>query len=480
MPAFSVVTQDPQFREVVQNKAFERSFHDALFPDMVFRHDVEPVEWNANVGDRMVFSAPGLVKPKMKPIQPQNDPTVSTYGFEQWVAQLQLYGDSIDTYMPDAVNAIINMFLRNAHQLGLAAAQSINRLVRNKLYAAGLAGNTVTGASAIAGVTSIRVMRLNGFTTARRPDLANGSPVAFQPVSATNPLAIDITLVSGVVQRTGVTAFTPDNAGDETGPGLITIADVLGATGVAARAAVRAVDRTQIVRVGGGTRVDDVGVSDILRLIDIRSAVARLRTTNVPRHPDGYYHAHFDPVSEGQIFADAEFQRLLTALPDHYMYREFAIGALMGTVFMRNNECPQNGTIEGAAAAAMSAPFGYDEQDPFGGEVWNNGVAATGVEVHRAAFTGYGGLKEYYQNQGMELTEAGLQGVVAEPQITNDGVAVMADRVRLYFRAPQDRLGKNVATTWSFVGDHPFRTDCTTGDAARYKRVCIVEHGTAA
>ena len=42
-----------------------------------------------------------------------------------------------------------------------------------------------------------------------------------------------------------------------------------------------------------------------------------------------------------------EWQRLLTSLPDYYMYKQFAIGELLNCVFYRNNENPQVDTVLG-------------------------------------------------------------------------------------------------------------------------------------
>ena len=41
----------------------------------------------------------------------------------------------------------------------------------------------------------------------------------------------------------------------------------------------------------------------------------------MPEHPDGRFHCHLGPVSQSKIFSDPEFNNLLTALPDYYMYK---------------------------------------------------------------------------------------------------------------------------------------------------------------
>lgn len=467
MPDFSTIAQDPTIRALVQENILERKFHDALFPRLLFRGEASPVLWPANVGDTMVFTGAGLIQPKMKPLTPGVDPVPSTFSSEQWTAQLQQYGDAIDSHMPTSIAAIADLFLRNAQQLGVSAGQALNRLVRNRLYNAGLAGHTVAD-TAQGPTTTLRVKRLNGFTRARRPDLPAGSPVRFDFVSSSNPLPIKIfDTTPAEVSRT-VIGFTPDTPGDEVGPGTLTLN---AAVTVLDRAYVIADNRTYLVRVGGGNKVDDVGSSDLFRLADVRAAVSRFWQMNVPEHvEDGYFHCHLDPTSQAQIFADNEFQRLLTSLPDYYMYKQFALGVLMNTVFFRNSEAPVPETVFGGLTATFS------QDDNFAGELFNNGLT-TGVKIHRPLFVGYGFIHEYYQDLMGLITEAGITGKVAEPRISNNGIDVMTDRIQLIIRSPQNRLQDVVSTAWKFIGDWPARTDVTTGDAAAYKRVVVVEHG---
>jgi hypothetical protein len=466
MPDFSTILQAPEIRALVQENILERAFHDALFPKLLYRGEASPVQWPANIGDTMVFTGVGLIKPKLRPLTPGSDPLPSTYGAEQWTAQLNQYADTIDTHMPTSIVAIASLFYRNAQQLGVSAGQTLNRLARNRLFNAALSGHTVCDGAQNT-VNIVRVKRLNGFTRARRPDLAAGAPVRFDPVSSSNPLPI--TIFAGSALSRNVTAFSPDTPGDEVGPGTITVDGA--AITVADRDYVIATDRTSLVRVGGGFKIDDVGSSDILRLQDMRAGAQRMRQMNVPEMPDGRFHLHVDPTGEGQLFADSELQRLLTALPDHYMYKQFAIGELLGTVVFRNTESPQPETVDGGTTAT------YSQDDPFAGELYHNGNASTGIRVHRALMVGQGAVFEYYQELGQLITEAGVTGKVGTSQVTNNGIDVMTDRIQMIIRAPLNRLQDSVASSWKFIGDWPVRTDATTGDAARYKRMLTIEHG---
>lgn len=467
MPDFSVILQSSEVRAIVQENLLERAFHDALFPNLLFRGEVSPVPWAAGIGDTQIFTAPGLITPNCRPLRPGEDPEPKTYVLEQWQAQCNQYADTIDTHMPTSMLAIANLFLRNAHQLGMQASQSLNRIVRDRLYTSALSGWTVAD-GAQASTTSLRVKRLNGFTRARNPQLTGTQTVRFELVSASNPLAILI-FDNGAQAAFNVVGYTPDTAGDEIGPGVLTLSAAV--TSVADRGYVIAVDRTELVRVGGGFKSDDVGASDIPTLADVRTAVAQFWQDNVPTHTDGRFHAHLDPKSQALMFADPEFQRLMQSLPDYFPYQEFALGQLLGTVFLRNSECPIPQTVVGG----LTNTFTLD--DPYPGELYSNGNPTTGIKLHEILFTAQGGILEYYNDLSGLITEAGIPGKVAEPSITNNGIEVMSERIQLLIRQPLNRLADKVSTSWKFMGDWPQRTDAATGGPARYKRARVIQHG---
>lgn len=469
MPDFSVILQSPEVRAVVQENLLERAFHDALFPRLLFRGEATPVAWPAGSGDTQVFSAPGLIPVDASPLTPGVDPVPTSYALEQWTAQLQQYAGTIDTHMPTSMQAIVDLFLRNAHQLGMQAAQTMNRIVRDRMYNAAQSGWTVAD-GVVAASNTIRVMRLNGFTRARNPALSGASKVRFDPVSASNPLAIRL-FDSGLATEVGrnVVAFTADLPGDEFGPGTITVDGA--AVTMLNRGYIFSADRTFIVRVGGGNSVDAIASTDIPTLSDVRSAIAHLWEQNVPEHPDGRFHCHLGPVSQAKIFSDAEFNRLLTALPDYYMYKQFALGELLNTVFFRNSESPIASTVVGGSTAT------YSQRDPFVGELFSNGVPATGVPIQRMLFTAQGGILEYFSDLMNLITEAGINGKIADPRIVNNGIEIFSERIQLIIRGPLNRLQDQVATSWKFIGDWPLRTDAASGDASRYKRFLAIEHG---
>lgn len=466
MPTFSTLIQTPEVRAIVQEGYLERAFHDALFPLMLYRGDVASVPWPGQVGDTQIFTGKGTIEPNGRPIAPGVDPTPKSYPLEQWSAQLHQYADTMDTHMPTSVQAIVDLLMSNAHALGLQAAQTLNRLVRNRQYNIAESGFTVANGAASGGSsTALAVKRLNGFTTARNTVLSSGvQRVRFDAVSSTNPLQISI---AGTIRN--VIAATPDTAGDELGPGTLTLDS---AASWSDRAYVHAVDKSSSFFVGGGNKVDDLSVTDLPTLQDIRTAVTRLRTNNAHPYPEGNFHAHIDPESESAMFADTEIQRMNTGRPDSYMYTDFVVGRILGVSFVRNNEAPLARTVYPYDGATFS------DVDAFAPELTNNGLT-TGMGVHRILFCGWGGLIEYYQDPAMYITEAGLNGRMGDVHLMQDGIEITADHVKVIMRAPQDRLQQMVSTSWVFVGDWVYRTDATAPGPARYKRSLCLLHGGA-
>lgn len=438
----------------IQDRTLQRVFRDSLFPNLLFRMEAQAELWVANLGTNTTFTRTGLIRPTTRPLTPGKDPTPKTYALEQWEATAQQFGDSIDTSMPTSYVTLASQYLRNMHQLGLHSGQSLNRVVRDKIYNAYVAGNTVTDTLAVSTATTIHVVNLDGFTR----KLFNGRPAL---VSSTNSLIITLPAL-GTTHT--VTGFVSDFAGDEIHGGTLTISPALPAN-LPARSAVLAINRSQVLYSGGGVSVDDVISADQFAVRDIRAAVAQARFSNVPTHEDGLYHWHLDPTSENQVFQDNEFQRLNQSIPDYVHYRRFALAAgFLSSVFYRNNEVPNTNTCD---------------QDPETG--FTNGfelINASSVNLHRPIMTGQGAVEEKYLDESRYISEAGVQGKIGEFAVTNGGVSIMTERIRLVLRAPQDRLQQITSSTWSFSGDWPIPTDeLAPNGKATFRRAVVVIHG---
>lgn len=466
MADFSVIIQSPEIRALVQERLLERAFHDALFPALMFRGEAAPVPWPCNAGDSQLFTGSGLIAPNAAPLAPNTDPIPQSYSTEQWQATAQLYAGTIDTNMPTNMVAIVDLFYRNTLQLGMGAAQSMNRAVRDRMYNAAESGWTVVD-GAFTSTATIRVKRLNGFTRARRPTVSGASVVRFDFVSSSNPLPVTFVDSGSPVTTSNVIGFTADTAGDETGPGTVTLDNAV--TSVANRSYFYSYDATDIVRAGGGLQVDDISPGDTIKLATIRQAVTSFWFNNVPAHSDSRFHAHADPQSLSELYDDPEMQRLNTSLPDYVIYRQFAVGELLNVVFLRNTECPIKSTVNPGDGVTFS------QTDPFAPELYSTG-AVTGTAIHRVLVTARDGIMEYYNDQSALITEAGINGKIGQPTLNNNGIEIAADRIQLIFKAPTNRLQDLVSTSWRFIGDWPARTDAATGDAARYKRFVTIAH----
>ena len=452
-----VVAFNPTLVNAIQDRTLVRVFREALFPRLLYRGEASPEMWAMALGQSQTFTRTGLIPPSTRPIAANQDPKPSGYNAEQWEATALQYGSTIDTHMPTSYVTLASLYLRNMHQLGLNAGQSLNRVVRDKVYNAYTSGNTVVRSVAGAGAT-FDVVSVNGFTRV----LLNGRPT---PVSAVNPLPITI-ITGGVPTTFNVTAVALDVAGDEIHGGTITVTPAHG--GLAARDAVLASHRARVINSGGANTIDGIGSGDQFTVADIRASVAQLRRSNVAVHDDGKYHCHLDPDSESQIFGDNEFQRLNQSLPDHVHYREFALGELAGVIFYRNTEAPLSETVD------QNPETGFT----FAPELENVPGAGSPVSIHRVLFTGQGYIEEKYLDESRYISDAGIQGKIGEFAVVNNGIQVMTERIRLILRAPQDRFQQQTSTTWSWSGDWTLPTDSTNpASRADFVRGTIVQHG---
>jgi hypothetical protein len=451
----------PAVLQMVQEGLLERAFHDGLFPKLAYRSDAMAEEWGANTGTEIFMSRPGLLAPVVTPLQPGVDPVPQAVSYEQWVARLDRYADSVDTHMPTAAVAHSNLFLRNVHQLGLQAGQSVNRIVRNAIFKAYLSGQTCLAVAALAGDTTLRVASLNGFTDVLVPG-TNVRPVTVSPAS---PLQITIgtTIVRNVI------GFAPDDPNDAFGPGTLLLSAAVGGAGAPIRTAVLSAYRPTVIRSGGGDSIDALGGSDTFVLQDSINAVAILRRHNVQPHDDGFYHAHISPQANAQVFADPVFQRLNTALPEHVIYREGFVGTLSGILFLQNTESPE---VVNAGARTATGSNAFYSQD-VGAETTNG----AGVNVGRVLITGKGSVYERYLDESSYVSEAGITGKIGEFDIINNGISITTERIRLILRAPIDRLQDMVSSAWSISTSFPIPSDVTaTSGPQRYKRSVVIEH----
>lgn len=455
----------PVVIDLVQKGLLERAFHDGLYPNLAYRAEAVAEEWPAQSGTQMFMSRPGLLAPIVKPIKPGVDPVPQSVVYEQWEATLERYAGTIDTHMPTAAVANSNLLLRNVHQLGLQAAQSLNRIPRNALFRAYLGGQTCLIDAALAGDTTLHVASLNGFTDVVNPNI-NARPL---PISPSSPLQITINTGLATIVKNAI-GFQPDNPADPWGPGTLLLSATVGGAGAPARSSVLSIARPKVIRSGGGDSVDAIGPGDIVTLQDCINAVAYLRSKNVQPHDDGLFHAQISPTANSQFFADPVFQRLNQSLPEHVVYKEGFIGTLAGIAFFMNTETP--GPINCGARTSTGTSAQYSED--IGGETTNNG----GVDIGRILITGKGSVYEKYLDESNYVSEAGITGKIGEFDVVNQGVSISTERIRFIMRAPIDRLQDVVAASWSISTCFPVPSDVSAGGPERHKRAVVIEHAT--
>lgn len=449
---------------LIQTGLLERAFHDALYPALQYRSEAQVEEWEGNIGTEIFFTRAGLLPPNTTPLVAGKDPTPKSVPYEQWIARLQRFGDTVDIHMPTAAVANADLFVRTIQQLGLQAGQSVNRLARNTMFQGYLSGQSVLIAATAAPDLSIRVASLNGFTSVVLPGVR---PVA---VSPSTPLAIQIGTGAAAITR-NVISFTQDDPNDALGPGTLIISVAVGAI-FAVRSPVLSSVRPKVIRSGGGDSVDALSPSDTFVLQDAINAVAQLRKNNVMPHEDGYYHAHISADGNAQVFADPVWQRLHTALPEGMTYKEGFIGTIGQVAYFLNTESPESSTVSLAKTSGASAFAKYASD--LGAETVND----SGVGVGRILVTGRGVLYEKRFDEMKYISEAGVQGKLGEFSIVNNGLTVSTEGIRLYLRAPQDRLGDIVAATWSISTSFPLPTDLLAGAQDQLlRRAIIIEHG---
>lgn len=476
----SLIPNNAVLRSLVQQNMLQREFQDGLLPRFLFRAEVASVEsWPGQAGDTKVFTDDGFLPIDIAPLPVTTDPTPQTYPVEQWSASLYDWKGTVDVNMVQSFQAMQSLYLRNAKKLSIQGGFTLNNIVRQRLMNAAQAGWTVAD-GAQGPTTTLRVRRINGFTDVRRPDLASGSPVRYETVSSTNPLQIT---VQGNGTR-NVTGFTPDNAGDIWGPGTLTL-DL--AVTVTDRAAVIASNSTWLWRVGTGYdpnagKIDQITAANLLRWSDIRAVVAHFQSGLAPveEHEDGYYHMHIDPMGSKQLFADPETQRLYTARELNsgpYLKGTFSTG--MGVVLIENALMPDPSTVlNGQVAQLPAGKKFYSTADSLGFELWPTGTPATSQPVRRALLVGRGFLKEYQQEQLNYVSDAGVTGIIADPDglVQNNGVAIRMQGVNLYIRSGMNRTMDQISMTWRFIGDWVAKPDGCVGDASKYKRASVIEY----
>lgn len=400
-------------QSIVQNGILERTFQESLKPQLLYRAMATRRPFQANLGEKTIFTRTGLLVPTTTPLTPGTDPNPSTYSIEQYSLMLDQYGNAMDTNMLSSSIALASKFLEDNQKIAFNAGQSLNHLAREKLYNAYLGGNTYAVGAGSA-TTSLVVGDTDGFAT----QLVNGDQTA---ISASNPLSITINGAANTVTSvdSGTNTLTLGTAA--------TWAD--GDSVVAGNAPV-------IYRPGGKTTSQKLTSTDVVTFDNFMDAVATLRDNNVPAI-GGAYVAHIDARTERQLFSDSEFRQAYQGRGDSPVYRNLSLGRFGGIDWVRNTEAP---TTTGQGGLTIRQP-----------------IVAGADALIEGPLQGFGEL---------------LKGT----GIDRPGIVTMVNGIAMIHRPPMDRLQQVISSAWAWTGDFAAPTDALTGSSSQFKRAIVIEH----
>lgn len=457
----NIIVGNANVTKLIQNNTVARVIGEQLFPGLMFRAAAYREEWEANVGQTMDFPMPGLFAVDTRPRTPGVAKANLQQDYERYRATMRPYGEQTQVHMPSNYVTSTSVYLEKLKALGLNAAQTLNRLPRNELYRCAAHGNAIV--DLVAGVTA-RVSSLNGFRETFDP--ATASPI---PVSNANPLTV---LINGTAIAQTVILATPDNAAFPDGPGLLTFS---GAPAAVANDTITTTDASVIIRPNGVANIDGIGAGDTLNMLLIKQAVTSLRRDSIRGCDDGYYHIHFDPQGELNLSEDNRFQRQIESLGlDNDPYLTFSVGRTRSSTFFANNEVPALDTVDAAGLVASRPNAAALAQGA--GDVGQELVNRTGIEIMKTIVIGGGALIEKYLDETAFMTEAGVSGRIGGMSLENGRVDIDMDGIRFITKAPSDVYNEFVDLAWSFSGDWVCPSNVLTGrSGARFKRARLIE-----
>jgi len=469
---------------ILQNGLLDHVFEDALVASFLYDTLADVRPWAGGLGSTSIMTRGGLLTPNTVPIT-GNDAAVSGYGFEQYQLQMNQYGGSIDTNMATSAMALASKFLEDNTKLGIMAAQSLDLVAQASLYGAYSGGNTyTTGAQS---TTYTPVADLTGFgqtlvaDSTTNTNAAEGNQGVAVPslvqVSASNP-GYFLNGVQGIWSYTGWqqlgaagtqgTATNPAGAGNLSG--CVAVSGVLGAmaagqsivtclpacTGVYGGNNVVATTYSPlapyIVRPNAKTSQWGLQSTDVATLATFRNAVTRLKSQHVPQLK-GAYTAHVTPQTVAELFLDTEFQSAYRggAATTSPVYPDNVVGSNIG------GDATFLGRLAGIDWIENTVtPVVYNPAAGFQGAIYRNIVVGADALIKGPFQDQAGLLASMTSGSTVEIKELG--GVVR------------------ILRAPLDRLGQVLSSTWSWIGGYTTGSDILTGDNAVYKRAVIVEH----
>ena len=423
---------------IIQQNFLEREFKEPLQSKIAYRSIADRESIPNMIGETITKTRAGLKSPITTPSNPTNNTnldngmTPSTFSVEQYTLTLNQYNDTIDLNIINNKVGLGDQFLKNARVNGTQAAQSLDRIARNKLFNAYMGGNTRVRTTLGAPAATISVDDIRGYQNTFN---VVGQVVA---VSVANPVNVNVGLNTYSLQGTVADGSNVSTAFGGVSGTLTLSTNVSVADGTALNAVVHA-NASTILRPSGRATTAALTGADILTMGLLLDAQAQLRN-NAPMDA-GNMKAFLDNKSMRQLFADPDFKTLFQG---QYGSREYVDGMvfnLLGIDFVPTTEAP------------VQAPSG-----------------AVAVTVRRPILV-----------IGGALIEGDFAGMATMMENESQIVSVV-DEVAMVTRPPLDRLGQIVAQSWYWIGDFCAPSDQTTNQNivptasnAYYKRAIVME-----
>lgn len=462
---------------ILQQGFLERQFQEGLDSVLAYRRESVEETIPVRIGQTLTKTRTGRFAPSTTPLSPtsnsglDNGLTTQTYSIEQYSFNMNEYANTIDVDIRQDLAAIADQMFTYSRNLGVQAAQSLERICRNILFSAYDGGNTYVrtdlGAST---TTTCHVDDVTGFQNV----LVNG---VVTPVSGSNTLTVQESAAAsgGVTQTltvTGVTADATNHSQSPTGvSGVLTFST---ATAPVNGDALVGANAPKVIRPANRLTTALLKGSDILTLGLCLDAATYLRDNAVPPMADGTYHLILDNTSMRALYADQDFK---VAYAGRYQSREFQDGEvvqLFGITFIPTTETliEQVGAMNGGGISGNT-----------------QATIAAGAATTTTTATGPAALTTRVRRPIMLGGEVIIQGNFEGNEIwqNRDGVEsineiYIVNHVAHIVRPPLSRLGNIVSMSYDWIGDFAVPTDLTattsiipTASNALFKRAVVVE-----
>lgn len=444
----------------IQQGFLDREFEEGLDSILAYRMCAIQETIPARIGETLTKTRKSRLSPTVTPLVPSavaanidNSLSPQSFTMEQYSYTVFEYAQTADVDLLGEMVGIADQMIALSRNNGVAAAQSLERLSKQALFAAYNGGNTFVRTDLGAGsTTTCHVDDVRGFQFV----LVNGVVTA---VSGAATLTVsEIATVSGGVNQTlTVTGVAVDGSSASIYPGstpgttdglsgtLTFTAATLPVTGDA----IVASNAPKIFRPSGKQTTTQLAAGDVLTLNVILNAVAYLRDNGVPAMPDGSYKCILDNTSMRALFADQDFKVLFAGRDMSSEFRSADIVNMLGVEFIP--------TTEAYVQAASAVP-----------------TPALAVTVRRPIIIGAEAL--------LQGTFEGLEQWLNRDGFEPIGYVMLVNDVAQIVRPPLDRLQRTLSMTWTWVGGFAVPTDLTattsiipTASNSLYKRAAVIE-----